>query len=51
MIKFDVIKNEEIVISFDSKKEAIEYATENKCDLVVKYDDLNFEPLGVVWEK
>ena len=50
-IEYEVYKNESLITSFYDKDVAINYAKENKCDLVVKYDNFNFEPLGVVWEK
>jgi len=50
-IRYDVIKNDKIIKDFDTKNEAINYAIKNNCDLIVKFDDFNFEPLGVVWEK
>lgn len=50
-IRYDIIKNENIIMSFENKDEAVEYAVEKNCDLVVKFDEFNFEPLGVVWER
>jgi len=47
---YQVIKNEKIVEEFDLKQDAINYAIENDCDLIVKYSNFDFEPLGVVWE-
>ena len=50
-IEYEVIKNEIIITSFYNKNVAIEYAKENNCDSIVKYDNFNIETLGVVWEK
>ena len=54
-IRYDVIKENEngneILESFVDKQQAINYAKENGCSCVVKFNDYTFEPLGVVWEK
>lgn len=34
---------------FRTKVEAIRYAKRNGCTCVLKYDNDNFEPLGIVW--
>ena len=49
--EYQCIKYEEIIEVFEKKDEAINYALSHKCDYVIKYDNFNFQPLGIVWEK
>jgi hypothetical protein len=50
-IAYHVIKNGVIVGDYDTRNEAIKAAKKDEADLVVKFDQINFEPLSIIWER
>jgi hypothetical protein len=49
-IAYHVIKNGVIVGDCETRDEAIKSAKKDEADLVVKFDQINFEPLSIIWE-
>jgi len=50
-IIYHIIKNGIIIGDCSSRKDALNAAKQDEADLVVKYDQINFEPLAIVWER
>ena len=49
-IVYDVYYYDWFMGSFKNKGDAVEFAEKGNATTIVKFDNHNFEPIGVVWE-